>query len=358
MITNRLIVRRITSWIAAAGARRAHSSLAGREPAILSDEFIFTRTPLAMSHASSIAKCGESLVAAWFAGSLESRPDVGIWVARNDGRGWSTPVEVAHGRQDDGSRRACWNPVLFQPAAGPLLLFYKVGRTPRSWRGLYLASHDGGRSWSAPRHLPEGILGPIKNKPVQLANGVVLSPSSVEDDGWRIHLERSCDHHERWERSRPLNDGRTIAAIQPSILTHGDGRLQLLSRTRHGRIAEAWSHDEGDTWSEMRLTALPNPNSGTDAVSLADGRHLLVYNRSRNRRSPLVIALSGDGKHWQDALVLARGAGEYSYPAVIQASDGLVHVTYTWNLSRIRHVVIDPARLCTEAPAPRKHDDR
>ena len=80
-------------------------------------------------------------------------------------------------------------------------------------------------------------------------------------------------------------------------------------------------------------------------MSLADGRHLLVYNRSRYRRSPLVIALSLDGKHWQDVLVLARGAGEYSYPAVIQTPDGLVHVTYTWNLSRIRHVVIDPAKL-------------
>jgi predicted neuraminidase len=358
MITNRLIFRRVGSWIAAAGARRSRRTLAGREPAILSDEFIFTRTPVAMSHASSIAKCGESLVAAWFAGSLESRPDVGIWIARNDGHGWSTPVEVAHGGQEDGTRHACWNPVLFQPAAGPLLLFYKVGRNPRSWRGMCMASSDRGRSWTPPQRLPDGILGPIKNKPVQLAGGVVLSPSSVEDDGWRIHLERGSGLHGSWERGRPLNDGRTVAAIQPSILTHRDGRLQLLSRTRHGRIAETWSHDDGVTWSEIRLTALPNPNSGTDAVSLADGRHLLVYNRSRYRRSPLVIALSRDGKHWQDALVLARGAGEYSYPAVIQAPDGLVHVTYTWNLSRIRHVVIDPARLCMESPAPRKHDDR
>ena len=191
MITNRLIFRRVGSWIAAAGARRSRRTLAGREPAILSDDFIFTRTPVAMSHASSIAKCGESLVAAWFAGSLESRPDVGIWIARNDGHGWSTPVEVAHGGQEDGTRHACWNPVLFQPASGPLLLFYKVGRNPRSWRGMCMASSDGGRSWTAPQRLPEGILGPIKNKPVQLAGGVVLSPSSAENDGWRIHLERS-----------------------------------------------------------------------------------------------------------------------------------------------------------------------
>ena len=181
-----------------------------------------------------------------------------------------------------------------------------------------MASSDGGRTWTTPQCLPEGILGLIKNKPVQLASGVVLSPSSAENDGWRIHIERSTGHHGPWERSDPLNDGRTIAAIQPSILTHADGSLQLLSRTRHSRIAEAWSFDGGVIWSEIRLTALPNPNSGTDAVSLADGRQLLVYNRSRYRRSPLIIALSRDRKSWQDALVLASGAGEYSYPAVIQ----------------------------------------
>ena len=95
----------------------------------------------------------------------------------------------------------------------------------------------------------------------------------------------------------------------------------------------------------MRLTSLKNPNSGTDAVTLADGRQLLVYNRSSSRRTPLNVALSHDGRTWRDCLVLARGFGEYSYPAVIQTGDGLVHITYSWNLSRIRHVVIDPRKL-------------
>jgi predicted neuraminidase len=315
-----------------------------QDPAIVSDSFVFSQSPNAMSHASTIAETGDGLVAAWFGGSLESNPDVSIWVSQNDGSGWSTPLEVTNGLMEDGIQYACWNPVLFQPASGPLLLFYKVGINPKTWWGMCTAS-SGGRIWDAPRRLPDGILGPVKNKPVQLANGDLLSPSSVENDGWRVHLEHSGDLGKTWKRIGPVNDGKTIAAIQPSILIHANEHMQLLCRTKQGRIAEIWSSDGGSTWSEACLTSLPNPNSGTDAVSLADGGQLLVYNRSSRWRSPLNVALSEDGKTWQDVLTLASGLGEYSYPAVIQTADGLVHVTYTWNLSRIRHVVIDPTRL-------------
>ena len=95
----------------------------------------------------------------------------------------------------------------------------------------------------------------------------------------------------------------------------------------------------------MRATVLPNPNSGTDAVTLEDGRHLLVYNHTPKGRTPLNVAVSDDGKAWKAGPVLEAEPGEYSYPAVIQASDGLVHVTYTWRRRRIKHVVLDPTKL-------------
>ena len=348
MITNRLVFRRIFSWLAQRGAASPEAEGQCRDPAVIQEGFIFDRPLCAMNHASTIAASGGGLVVAWFGGSLESRPDVGIWVSVNSGSGWSVPVEVATGVQDDGSRLACWNPVLFRPAVGPLLLFYKVGANPRTWWGLAMASEDHGRTWTAPRRLPKGILGPIKNKPIQLADGDLLSPSSIESDGWRVHLERSADLGRTWRRIGPL-DGSGIQGIQPSILTHGDGRLQVLCRSKQGFMAESWSSDDGGTWSALSLTTIPNPNSGCDAVTLADGRQLLVYNRSSRQRSPLIVAVSRDGAHWDDVLILAQGIGEYSYPAVIQAADGLVHVTYSWNLSRIKHVVLDPARL---APLP------
>jgi predicted neuraminidase len=78
---------------------------------------------------------------------------------------------------------------------------------------------------------------------------------------------------------------------------------------------------------------------------LADGRHLLVYNHTARGRSPLNIAVSSNGRDWQAAAVLESQPGEYSYPAVIQTSDQLVHVTYTWKRQRIKHVVLDPKQL-------------
>jgi predicted neuraminidase len=212
-------------------------------------------------------------------------------------------------------------------------------------------SSDGGRTWSGARRLPDGILGPIKNKPVRLADGTIIAPSSTETpespSTWRVHFERSRDAGATWSVSRPAISagGAPIDAIQPSILIHAGGRLQALGRTRSGRVFETWSEDGGQTWTPVTLTELPNPSAGTDAVTLKDGRHLLVYNHTPKGRTPLNIALSRDGKMWDTVHVLESEPGEYSYPAIIQTSDGLVHITYTWKRERIKHVVIDPAKL-------------
>ncbi len=212
---------------------------------------------------------------------------------------------------------------------------------------MLTTSDNHGKRWAVPLKLPEGILGPIKNKPIQRPKGVILCPSSTEsEDGkWRVHLERTPDLGRTWEKIGPINDGEAFNAIQPSILTHADGKLQILCRSRQSRIVESWSSDGGTTWSELAATRLPNPNSGTDAVTLADGRQLLVYNHSPilSRKHPACnVAVSADGKDWKAALVLEDEPGEFSYPAVIQTTDGLVHITYTWNRRRIVYVVLDP----------------
>jgi predicted neuraminidase len=95
----------------------------------------------------------------------------------------------------------------------------------------------------------------------------------------------------------------------------------------------------------MTATTLPNPSAGIDAVRLADGRFLLVHNPDAKGRGRLHLSVSPDGSAWRTAAVLEDGPGEYSYPAVIQARDGRVHVTYTWRRERIRHVVVDPAAI-------------
>jgi predicted neuraminidase len=315
------------------------------EPAVVKSEFIFETAPFPSCHASTIVETKSGLMAAWFGGTKEGHPDVGIWLSRQQGGQWAAPVEVAHGVEPDGKRFPCYNPVLFQPPGGPLMLFYKVGGHPKGWWGYRKTSTDGGGTWSQAERLADPLIGPVKNKPMVLADGAILSGSSTEHDGWRVHFERSTDGGRSWQFIGPVNDGKQIGAIQPSILVHAGGRLQAVGRTRQGRIFEIWSADGGKTWGEMTLTALPNPNSGIDALTLRDGRHLLVYNHTSKGRSPLNVALSRDGKQWQPALVLESEPGEFSYPAVIQTSDGLVHITYTWKRQRIKHVVVDPTKL-------------
>ena len=315
------------------------------DPAILKSEFIYESAPFPSCHASTIVETKRGLMAAWFGGTAEKNPDVGIWTARLVDGKWTAPVEVATGIQPDGTRHPCWNPVLFQPKEGPLQLFYKIGPDPDRWWGMLRTSGDDGATWSEARRLPDGILGVIKNKPVQLANGDILSPTSSEDQGWRVHFERSADGGKTWTATGPVNDGKEIGAIQPSVLFHKDGRLQVIGRTQQGRVFETWSADQGRTWGKMTLLDLPNPNSGIDAVTLADGRFLIVYNHTPKGRSPLNVAISHDGREWKPALVLESDPGEYSYPAVIQTRDGLVHISYTWKRQRVKHVVVDPKAL-------------
>ncbi len=314
--------------------------------AVVATEFINDPMPTPSCHASTIVQGRSGMVAAWFGGTREGADDVGIWVAYQEGDKWTPASEVATGVQADGQRVPCWNPVLFQPKSGPLMLFYKVSAKIATWQGMLMTSSDGGRSWSRPQQLPNGMLGPIKNKPVELDDGRILCGASDELGGWRMHVEWTSDGGKQWARTGPLNDGVTLHAIQPSFLLHGGGVLQAIGRTRSKRLFSILSADNGHTWGAMELLDVPNPNSGTDAVTLRDGRHLLVYNPVPKGRSPLCVAISNDGRVWRDALTLEdEPENEFSYPAVIQSDDGRVHITYTWKRLKVRHVILDAGRL-------------
>ena len=322
---------------------------------VVESELLFPPSTVLQVHASTLVETESGLVASWFGGTSEQNPDVVIWLTRQVDGDWTEPVVVASGAETEDPPVNCLNPVLFQtPAGGPLLLFYKTG----SWWAYVKRSTDGGVTWSKAERLANSFYGPIKNKPVLLRDGSILSPSSTELAGpegtaWKVHFERSLDGGNQWQRIGVLQDGLTIQSIQPSILIHGDGRLQALGRTRQGRLFEVWSPDDGRTWGRVELMDLPSNNSGTDAVTLNDGRHLLAYNHVTNTqgqsggpRSPLNLAVSADGWRWGAALVLESEPDvEFSYPAIIQTRDGFVHLTYTWKRQSIKHVVIDPSRL-------------
>src|SRR6185503_18682846 len=110
--------------------------------AIVLSEFVYEQAPFPAAHASTIVETPDGLVAAWFGGTDEGKPDVGIWFSRREGNQWSAPVEVADGIDTDRRRYPCWNPVLFVSPGGELLLFYKVGPSPSRWWGLLKRSTD------------------------------------------------------------------------------------------------------------------------------------------------------------------------------------------------------------------------
>jgi predicted neuraminidase len=322
------------------------------QPGYIKGELIYelNNKPTPQCHASTIAEVSSGFVAAWFGGKYEGNLDVGIWISPYNGKKWTIPVEIANGVVSPSRRYPCWNPVLFMPKSGPLMLFYKVGPNPQEWWGMLMTSNDEGKTWSKPWKLGENktvshLIGPVKNKPIQLRDGAILCPSSSEHTGWRVHFEVTRDFGKTWEVIGPINDGKEFSAIQPSILTYPGERMQILCRSRQKVVTQSWSEDGGQTWSHMKATNIPNPNASTDAITLKDGRQLLVYNNTTKGRSPLNVAVSSDGIKWKDVLLLENQKGEFSYPAVIQDSNGRVHITYTYKRQSVKYVVIEPSQL-------------
>lgn len=319
----------------------------------LKEELVFNNPPFKQCHASTMVETSDGkLLLACFGGEHEADKGVNIWLSTLQSDKISQPESVADGVVSDTLRYPAWNPVLFKTKNGKLFLFYKVGPNPREWWGMVKTSMDNGQSWSVAQALPKGVLGPIKNKPIQLSSGTILSPSSVEESNgrWKAHIEKSTDEGKTWQIIPVDPDGK-FDVIQPSILFYKNNLLQILCRSKQGKVAQAWSTDGGNTWSALSATTLLNPNSGTDAVTLKNGEHLIVYNPDvpgkdwMNGRGKLRVARSVDGKTWDDIAVLENGTTqEYSYPAIIQTSDGLIHISYTYDRKNIKHVVLRQAK--------------
>lgn len=358
------------------------------------DEPVFDKgTPFSECHASSIVLLPNGdVVCSWFGGTTEGADDVAIWVSIRHEERWSEPREVAR-----HAGEPTWNPVLFMPDSRRLfaevrveeegdpprlLLYYRAGKKISEWRSYVMESLDAGRSWSEAQPLPTGILGPIRNKPVVLADGTWIAGSSVEtDDEWYCTIERSEDRGKTWTIAELRLEGHLRGIIQPTLWESRPGQVHALMRSRGvGRIVRADSHDGGRTWSAPYTTGLPNNNSGIDVVRLVpspgdpgyDGGYsplALAHNPVQERRTPLVISVSYDNGHtWPDRMLVrdldpedsgdpARELelsddgstrvylpGEYSYPAIVATADG-VALSYTFDREHIQFARYSLERL-------------
>lgn len=325
--------------------------------------FLFEEArPFASCHAATIAALsGGDLLVAYFAGTKEGAPDVGIWCSKRERGVWSKPYEVAN---EEGLVH--WNPVLHRKANGELLLFYKVGYPIPAWYSRCIVSRDDGRTWSEPRELVPGDVGgrgPVKNKLIVLKDGTWAAPASLESlVVWDAFVDLSRDEGATWEQSAlvpanhpqgeperyiegaPTVPGRGL--IQPTLWESEPGRVHMLLRSTGGSIYRSDSADGGRTWSPAYRTYLPNNNSGIDLAQMDDGRLALVYNpvgMYKGPRSPLIVSVSADnGETWDELLTMEREPGEYSYPAIV-ADGNKLHIVYTWNRERIRYWCLEPA---------------
>jgi alpha-L-fucosidase len=305
---------------------------------VVKAEFIYEKASFPSCHASTLVETGDGILAAWFGGTHENNPDVCIYTSICSKGKWSEPSMAADGIINDTLRYALWNPVLFKRDNGDIILYYKIGKNPRDWWGRYKISKDEGKTWSAAVDIPGKMYGPIKNKPERLKNGSILYPTSVETrESWKIYVESSDQELNSWQKTDIDNNG--FNAIQPSILFHKDGQIQMLCRSREKRIVESWSSDLGKSWTPVRATSLVNNNSGIDAVTLKKGSHLLICNPIERGRNKISLFGSSDGKSWEELIILEdQPKGEFSYPAIIQGKDGSIHITYTYNREKIKYV--------------------
>jgi predicted neuraminidase len=196
-------------------------------------------------------------------------------------------------------------------------------------RLFYRTSKDHGHTWSKDEPFLGGLHEGLRNVPSTLRSGEQILPLARS-------FARSGDGGQTWERLGAVDTGG-----QPTVIERSDGSLLTLLR-KGPRIRQAESCDAGRTRSKTVTTELKNPDAGIAMTRLRNGHLVLVFNDSGAARTPLSIARSVDeGRTWLLPLALESNPGEYSYPCVIQASNGRIHITYTFRRYTVKHVELD-----------------
>lgn len=311
-----------------------------------------------MVHCATITEMADgALMAAWYAGSREGATDVAILSAVHRNGIWYEPRIIAQ-----FTDHSVGQPVFLPRPQGEVWLFFVIinglvhrSRLPRAfdsvspvsgWRGAQpfcQHSTDNGKTWGAPQQIMDyqGLM--FRSRPLILPGRIILPV--YDENTWQSRMLLSDDDGNTWQLTHPIST--PPGNIQPSLARLSDGRLLAYLRTggSGGWIWRSTSCDGGETWETPTPTNLPNPNSGIDLLRLQSGKLVLAYNPSHNERTPLWVALASEDEDWQDGYPLEEGTGEFSYPALLQATDGMIHLVYTYKRQTIYHARLSEAWL-------------
>ena len=345
--------------------------------------------PTPSAHASSIAVMQDgSLRVAWFGGEREGARDVAIYMAQYEVREGSLRLVPISAEATEGAPAAMqdsWvsltrerlqtltsrvirklgNPVLWVDGAGRLHM-HVVSVSYGGWSGSainQLVSDDGGHTWIGARRL---ILSPlfnlstlVRNQPTMMEDGTLGLPAYhelIQKWGVWTHVTTNGSVLQSTPMKRYEGDWLqpAVAALSP---TEACAVLRSAT-TRTKRVGHAVTNDGGVSWSERTALDVPNPNASVAMIRLMDGSLLMAANPLESGRNVLQLFRSKDGgQTWTASRTIehsADTAAEFSYPFLVQGSDGCVHLSYTWLRKGIRLCTFTPEWLdavADDAPA-------
>jgi predicted neuraminidase len=318
--------------------------------ALFESQLILEPTYLPSAHSSSLTRLPNgNLLAFWFAGTKEGRPDVKIWHSEyvNDHWSMATPLVDPQmiARANHRYVVKVGNPLIYRAKNGLLHLFV-VSVSVGGWSGSalnHLVSEDNGRTWSKPERI---VISPffnvstlVRTSAVTLADGGFYLPVYMElgrkypellrfdADGNFIEKIRITGHNKLIQPSLvPLNSHEAWVFFRNSSATGNDHALYA-----------AQTFDGGKNWNAPKATNLTNQDASIVAANLLDGNLLMIYNPGTDR-SKLALAISHDGLKWRQIYLLESTPGaEFSYPAMLVSPD-FIDILYTNNRHNIKHV--------------------
>ena len=312
------------------------------------------------AHSASIAIVDGKPVVAWYGGTEEGHRDVAIFSSSFDGK-WSAPRIIADRNTTERALkryiRKVGNPNLYAWPDGRLGLYY-VSVSVGGWAASsinYMESFDQGMQWSSPIRLVTSpflnISTLVRTEGLPLSDGGVQLPVYHEFLGKFSETVTLSSDLSVMDKTR-ISRGKH--SLQPAIINLDEfsavGLLRY-SGDPPGRVLSVFSQDAGAHWSTPVRTELPNPNSAVSIINPGNGYLLVALNDLEDGRHRLSLAM-GSADEWKIVKVLEEETAtnldhkyEFSYPSMAIGPDGFIHLVYTWNQRRIKHLRFNRAWL-------------